>query len=62
MSITVTERDDDHKSREFRALGGRCWDVYQGGQLVGIFHSEREAAAYRVALELEQRYRLAAEF
>lgn len=29
MSVTVTERDDDHKSRELRALGRRCWDVHQ---------------------------------
>lgn len=62
MSITVTERDDDHKSREFRAHGGRCWDVYQEGQLVGIFHSEGEAQAYRISLELEASYRHAAEF
>jgi len=62
MSITVTERDDDHKSREFRALGGRCWDVHQEGQLVGIFHTEREAHAYRASLELEARHRLVAEF
>ena len=62
MSITVTERDDDHKSREFRAHGGRCWDVYQEGLLVGIFHSESEAQAYRVAQELETRYRHAADF
>ncbi|AGI22480.1 hypothetical protein ACYCAX_14875 [Pseudomonas sp. MT3] len=62
MSITVTERDDDHKSREFRAHGGRCWDVHQEGLLVGIFHSEREARAYRAALELEERYRRGAEF
>ncbi|MBD9516331.1 MULTISPECIES: hypothetical protein [Pseudomonadaceae] len=62
MSITVTERDDDHKSREFRAHGGRCWDVHQEGQLVGIFHTEGEAQAYRASLELEARYRHAAEF
>ncbi len=34
MSVTVTERDDDHKSRELRALGRRCWDVHQQGLLV----------------------------
>lgn len=62
MSIAVTEREDDHKSREFRAQGGRCWDVHQEGQLVGIFHTEGEAQAYRVSLELEARYRHAAEF
>ncbi len=38
MSVTVTERDDDHKSRELRALGRRCWDVHQQGLLVGVFH------------------------
>ncbi|PJI48497.1 MULTISPECIES: hypothetical protein [Pseudomonas] len=62
MSITVTERDDEHKSREFRAQGGRCWDVHQEGQLVGIFHNEGEAQAYRISLELETRYRHAADF
>ncbi|SDH71966.1 hypothetical protein [Pseudomonas panipatensis] len=63
MSVTVTERDEEHKSREFRALGRRCWDVHQQGLLVGVFHSEQEAHAYRetLAREESQRQALAAE-
>lgn len=63
MSVVVTERDEDHKSREFRALGGRCWDVHQQGLLVGVFHSEQEAHAYRdnLAREEAQRQALATE-
>lgn len=47
MSVTVTERDDDHKSRELRALGRRCWDVHQQGLLVGVFHNEDDAPTDR---------------
>ncbi|UUC51052.1 hypothetical protein NOX82_03720 [Pseudomonas citronellolis] len=54
MSVVVTERDEDHKSREFRALGRRCWDVHQQGLLVGVFYSEQEAHAYRENLEREE--------
>jgi len=51
MTVTVTERDDQHKSRESLALGTRAWDVYQQGELVGIFHTESEALDYRDELE-----------
>lgn len=63
MSVVVTERDEEHKSREFRALGRRCWDVHQQGLLVGVFYSEQEANAYRdnLAKEEAQRQALAAE-
>ncbi|SDJ87940.1 hypothetical protein SAMN05216189_102482 [Pseudomonas delhiensis] len=54
MSVVVTERDEDHKSREFRALGRRCWDVHQQGLLVGVFYSEQEAHAYRQSLEQDE--------
>ncbi|KAF1061136.1 MAG: hypothetical protein GAK45_02315 [Pseudomonas citronellolis] len=54
MTVTVTERDDDHKSRETRALGRQAWDVHQQGMLVGVFFSEQEADAYRCRLELEE--------
>ncbi|WP_445676498.1 hypothetical protein ACUDAZ_10425 [Pseudomonas aeruginosa] len=60
MSVTVTERDDDHKSRELRALGRRCWgcwDVHQQGLLVGVFHNEDDAHAYRIKLEKEEELR-----
>ncbi|MGA4815558.1 hypothetical protein ACPA9J_11530 [Pseudomonas aeruginosa] len=56
MSVTVTERDDDHKSRELRALGRRCWDDQQG-LLVGVFHNEDDAHAYRIKLEKEEELR-----
>ncbi|KWR78826.1 MULTISPECIES: hypothetical protein [Pseudomonas] len=54
MSVVVSERDEDHKSREFRALGRRCWDVHQQGLLVGVFYSEQEAHAYRESLEQDE--------
>lgn len=57
MSVTVTEREDDHKSRELRALGRRCWDVHQQGLLVGVFHNEDDAHAYRIKLEKEEELR-----
>ncbi|AVK05895.1 hypothetical protein CSB93_5781 [Pseudomonas paraeruginosa] len=53
----MTERDDDHKSRELRALGRRCWDVHQQGLLVGVFHNEEDAQAYRHRLEKEEQLR-----
>lgn len=62
MSITVTERYDHRKARAFLARRRRYWDVHQEGLLVGVFYSEQEAHAYRIALELEARYRFAAEF
>ena len=59
MSVVVTERDEDHKSRESRALGRRCWDVRQQGLLVGVFHNEQEANAYRDNLAREEAQRQA---
>jgi len=63
MSVVVTERDEDHKSRESLALGRRCWDVRQQDLLVGVFYSEEEANAYRDRLVSEeaQRHAQAAE-
>lgn len=59
MTVTVTERDDQHKSRESLALGKRTWDVHQQGELVGIFHTESEALNYRNELEQGERRRAA---
>ena len=55
MSVIVTERDDQHVSHETLAMGKRVWDVYQNDQLVGIFHSETDAYAYRAELENQRR-------
>ncbi|PZP23214.1 MULTISPECIES: hypothetical protein [Pseudomonas] len=60
MTVTVTERDDQHKSRESLALGKRTWDVHQQGELVGIFHTESEALNYRNELEQGEQRRHAA--
>ncbi|HEY1026295.1 MAG TPA: hypothetical protein VGE28_01560 [Pseudomonas sp.] len=51
MNVIVHERDNEHLSREARAMGIVVWDVIQNGELVGIFPSRDEADAYRQALE-----------
>ena len=51
MTVHVTERDESKMSHEGVAAGVRIWDVYQQGQLVGMFHNEHEAHQYRVELE-----------
>ena len=43
MTVQVTERDESRMSHEGLAAGVRIWDVYQQGQLVGMFHNEHEA-------------------
>lgn len=54
MNVTVHERDNDHLSREARAMGIEAWDVIQNGELVGIFRSRDEADDYRRTLEQDQ--------
>ena len=54
MSVIVHERDNEHLSREAKAMGIVVWDVIQNGELVGIFPSQDEADAYRQALEEAQ--------
>lgn len=54
MNVIVHERDNEHLSREARAMGIVVWDVIQNGELVGIFPSPDEANAYRQALEEAQ--------
>ena len=54
MSVIVHERDNEHLSREARAMGMVVWDVIQNGELVGIFPSRDEADAYRETLENAQ--------
>jgi len=51
MNVIVHERDNEHLSREARAMWMVVWDVIQNGELVGIFPSQDEADAYRKALE-----------
>ncbi|UVM54714.1 hypothetical protein LOY37_20540 [Pseudomonas sp. B21-012] len=56
MTVKVTERDESKMSHEGLAAGVRIWDVYQQGELVGMFHNEHEAHSYRIELEyLENR-------
>jgi len=54
MNVIVRERDNEHLSREARAMGMLVWDVIQNGELVGIFPSQDEADAYRKTLESAQ--------
>ena len=54
MNVIVRERDNEHLSREARAMGMLVWDVIQNGELVGIFPSRDEADAYRKTLESAQ--------
>ena len=54
MNVIVRERDNEHLSREARAMGMLVWDVIQNGELVGIFPSRDEADAYRETLENAQ--------
>ncbi len=54
MNVIVHERDNEHISREARAMGIVVWDVIQNGELVGIFPSQDEADAYRQTLEEAQ--------
>lgn len=54
MTVRVTERDDSHKSHEAVAAGTRLWNVYQQDLLVGIFHEESQADAYRQELEAQE--------
>jgi hypothetical protein len=54
MTVTVTERDEAHKSHESIADGIQIWDVRQQDQLVGMFHHESDAQRYAAELaELE---------
>ncbi len=54
MTVTVTERDDAHRSHESIADGIEIWDVRQQGELVGMFHHESDAQRYAAELaELE---------
>ena len=52
MTVQVTERDESRMTHEGLAAGVRIWDVHQQGQLVGMFHNEREAHQYRAELEV----------
>ncbi|MFB4392992.1 MULTISPECIES: hypothetical protein [unclassified Pseudomonas] len=59
MTVQVTERDESKMSHEGLAAGVRIWDVYQQGQLVGMFHEEHQAQQYRLELEQQENQRSA---
>jgi hypothetical protein len=51
MIITVQERDDEHLSHDAQNSSIRMWNVFQGNELVGVFHSEEDALKYKALLE-----------
>jgi hypothetical protein len=53
MTVTVTEREEDRMSHEARSLGLTVWDVHQEGHLVGIYHSQADAQAYKEEIEAD---------
>lgn len=51
MEITVIERTEDHMSHDAINAGVTMWEVLQGGVLVGVYHRESDALAYKQLLE-----------
>lgn len=51
MQIIVRERTEDHMSHDAINAGVTFWEVLQGEVLVGIYHRESEALAYKQLLE-----------
>ncbi len=51
MEIIVKERTEDHMSHDAINASVTMWDVLQGGVLVGVYHRESDALAYKQLLE-----------
>ncbi|WP_397448212.1 hypothetical protein [Pseudomonas sp. NA-150] len=51
MEIIINERTDDHMSHDAINASVTMWDVLQGGVLVGVYHRESDALAYKQLLE-----------
>jgi len=54
MEIVVLERTEDHMSHDAINASVTMWDVLQGGVLVGVYHREADALAYKQLLESGQ--------
>lgn len=51
MLIIVRERTEDHMSHDAINAGVTFWEVLQGDVLVGVYHRESDALAYKTLLE-----------
>jgi len=51
MEITVKERTEDHMSHDAINASVTMWEVLQGDVLVGVYHREADALAYKELLE-----------
>ena len=51
MELVVRERTEDHMSHDAISAGVTMWEVLQGDVLVGIYHREFDAIAYKNLLE-----------
>jgi len=51
MELVVRERTEDHMSHDAISAGVTMWEVLQGDVLVGIYHREFDAIAYKKLLE-----------
>ena len=51
MHITIKERTQDHMSHDAINASVTMWEVLQGEVLVGIYHRESDALAYKQLLE-----------
>ncbi|SEJ94649.1 hypothetical protein SAMN03159495_5419 [Pseudomonas sp. NFR16] len=51
MEVIVKERTEDHMSHDAISAGVTMWEVLQGDLLVGVYHRESDAIAYKNLLE-----------
>jgi cytochrome b len=51
MEVIVKERTEDHMSHDAISAGVTMWEVLQGDVLVGVYHRESDAIAYKSLLE-----------
>ncbi|WP_460044457.1 hypothetical protein [Pseudomonas sp. S2_H01] len=51
MEVIVKERTEDHMSHDAISAGVTMWEVVQGDVLVGVYHRESDAIAYKNLLE-----------
>jgi|GEM_PF-775322 len=51
MEVIVKERTEDHMSHDAISAGVTMWEVLQGDVLVGVYHRESDAVAYKNLLE-----------
>ena len=51
MEITVIERTESHMSHDAISASVTMWEVLQGNVLVGVYHRETDAVAYKELLE-----------